>query len=75
MQNIFLQLEGEVNDLLMVNDTESLKSTRIFNIGNNTDVEREEVVDLSITSVNPKGEHPLFDRLLDKRIRITVEII
>ena len=51
-----------------------MKMTRLFSLDSDTDVETDEVIDLSITSVNPYGDHPLFDRLKGKDIRITVEV-
>lgn len=74
----FLTLEGNVNDLLMVNEMHSMKCTRLihFNEDNlNNNALNEEIVDVCITSTNMYGEHPLFDKLLGKKIRITVDIL
>lgn len=70
----FISLCGKADDLMTVNKDHSMKMTRLFKLDSDTDVESDEVIDLSITSVNPYGEHPLFDRLKGKEIRITVEI-
>ena len=72
--NVFISLFGNADDLMSVNKDCSMKMTRLFSLDSDTDVETDEVIDLSITSVNPYGDHPLFDRLKGKDIRITVEV-
>lgn len=74
-KNIFLELEGNANDLLMVNGDNSMKCTRLIKLDPTSLEIDEEIVDLCITSTNMSGEHPLFDKLLDKKIKITVEIV
>lgn len=75
----FLTLEGNVNDLLYENGF--LKMTRLVqDIGNESiDVtveSRDEQMSCTIGSSNDiDGEHPKFDELLGKKIRITVEVI
>lgn len=71
---VFLELEGNTNDLLMVNGDNSMKSTRLLWLNPESFDPDDEVVDLCITSTNMSGEHPLFDKLLDKKIKITVTI-
>lgn len=74
-EQIYLELEGNTNDLLMVNNDNSMKCTRLINLDENTKLD-EEIVDLCITSTNMNNyEHPIFDKLLDKKIRITVTIL
>lgn len=75
MNKIFLELEGKTNDLLMVNDSNTMKSTRLIKLDPTSTEINEEIVDLAITSTNMNGEHPLFDEILDKKIRIKVEVL
>lgn len=70
-----LTMTGKADDLLNVSKDNSMKMTRLFvmpeQIG---DPETEETLDVSITSVNPEGSHALFDELLGRHMRITVEV-
>lgn len=75
MSKLFLELEGKTNDLLMVNNNNSMKSTRLIRLDPTSREIDEEIVDLAITSTNMNGEHPLFDELIDKKIKISVEIL
>ena len=74
-EQIYLELEGRTNDLLMVNNDNSMKCTRLIRLDENTKMD-DEIVDLCITSTNMGTyTHPVFDKLLDKKIRITVTIL
>lgn len=70
----FLELEGYANDLLMVDGKQGMKSTRLLWF-ENLEKEDSEIIDVCITSTNCQGENGKFDELLDKRIKVTVEII
>ena len=72
---IFLELEGNANDLLMVNNDNSMKCTRLIKLDPTVTEINEEIVDICITSTNMNGEHPLFDKLIDRKIKITIEFI
>lgn len=74
-RNIFLELEGNTDDLLMVNNDDSMKCTRLVRLDPFSTNIDEEIVDLCITSTNMEGRHPLFDQLLGKKIKITVEVM
>lgn len=74
-QTNFLTLKGNANDLLMINNNGSMKMTRLINIEPDVDKIDEEIIDIAITSTNEYGAHPLFDKLLNKKIKITVDII
>lgn len=75
MEKTVLHLEGNVNDLLSVDNERNLKMTR-FVLDNDNDPENEEIVDVAITSVDPSRTHKLFNLgLLNKKVRITVEVI
>lgn len=69
----FLELQGNTNDLLTCEGY--MKMTRLFDFSNYDREEKDEIIDLTIGSSSIKGEHKKFDELLDKKIRITVEII
>lgn len=71
---LFLELEGKADDLLMVNGDNSMKCTRLIRLDSTSMDENEEIIDLCITSTNMNGEHPMFDKLLGKKIKISVYI-
>lgn len=73
-EKVFLELKGNANDLLMVNGDNSMKCTRLLWLNPKSYNPEDEVVDLCITSTNLSGEHPLFDKILGKKIKITVTI-
>lgn len=71
-----ITVEGNVNDLLEVSKSGEMKQTRLFYlIPENVEEDNEETLDLTITSTNPFKTFPIFDKLLDKKIRISVDII
>lgn len=72
---IFLQLEGNTNELLLVNNDNSMRCTRLIDLDTNSKDYDEEIVDICITSTNIYGNHKRFNELLDKKIKITVEIV
>jgi hypothetical protein len=75
MSKIILELEGNVNDLLSVDNERNLKMTR-FVLDNNVEPDDEETVDVTITSVDPSRTHKIFNEgLLNKKVKITVEEI
>lgn len=71
-ENVFLELTGNANDLLMVNHDNTMRCTRLIWLNPESEDPEDEVVDLCITSTNMSGEHPLFDKLLGKNIKIKV---
>lgn len=74
-EKIFLQLEGNADDLLLVSKDHSMKCTRLIKLDPTSMKEDEEIIDVAITSTNYYGSHPMFDKLQGKKIRITVEIL
>jgi len=74
-ENLFLQLEGNTNDLLMINNDNSMKCTRLIQLEPDIKPEEDEILDICITSTNVYGEHPRFDKLIGKKIRMTIETI
>lgn len=71
----FLTLEGNTDDLLMINSDNSMKATRLIRLDPKSSEINEEIIDLAITSTNMNGEHPMFDKILGKKIKISVDII
>jgi hypothetical protein len=75
MDKTILQVEGNVNDLLSVDNERNVKMTR-FVVDDNCDPENEEIVDIVVTSVDPSRTHRVFNEgLLNKKVKITVEEI
>lgn len=70
-----MSVEGYANDLYAINSSASMKQTRLFMLLPEDLDPDKETLDLCITSTNPNGSFPIFDKLLDKKIRIRVDII
>lgn len=72
----FISVEGYTDDLLEVSNNGEMKQTRLFYlIPENIDEDNQETFDLTITSTNPYKEFRIFDQLLGKKIRISIDII
>ena len=73
--DVFLQLEGYSDDLLMVNNDNSMKCTRLLRLEPDIKPDEDEILDICLTSTNIVGEHPKFDKIIGKKIRMTIEIL
>ena len=67
--------EGYADDLYEISNDGEMKQTRLFYIIPDNLEENQETLDLVITSTNPYHSFPIFDNLLGKKIRISVDII
>ncbi len=67
--------EGYADDLYEISNNGEMKQTRLFYIIPDNLEENQETLDLVITSTNPYHSFPIFDNLLGKKIRISVDII
>lgn len=65
----FLTLEGNANDLYK--DEDNYKSITLVDVEDTGD----EVLSITVDSLNEKKKFPRFDKLLDKKIKITIEIL
>lgn len=70
-----ITVEGNANDLFEISNNGEMKQTRLFFLLPESLEENSETLDLTITSTNPYHSFPIFDSLLDKKIRISVDII
>lgn len=70
-----ISVEGYADDLYEVSNNGEMKQTRLFYLIPENLEENQETMDLCITSTNPYHSFPIFDKLLGKKIRITVDII
>lgn len=70
-----LILTGMPEDLLYVSEDKKIKSTRFCKVNANTDIENEEIIDVTVMSSSEDGNHPFFDKFMGSVIRITVETI
>ena len=70
-----ITVEGYTNDLYSVNRNGDMKQTRLFYLIPEDMNGDSETIDLCITSTNPNKTFPIFDEMLDKKIKISVEII
>lgn len=74
-RKIILRVEGETNDLLQVSNKNNMKRTSLVYFNENSKEVGEEVITVSIDSTNEALTFPIFDRLLNKKIRVTVETV
>lgn len=70
-----IEVEGYANDLLRISNNGEMKETRLFYLLPDSMEENQETLDLTITSTNPYQSFPIFNQLLGKKIRISVDII
>jgi len=70
-----IEVEGNTNDLLQVSENGEMKQTRLFYLLPEDLEENKETLDITITSTNPYKSFPVFEQLLNKKIKVTVEII
>ena len=75
MKKNIITVEGYTNDLYSVNRNGDMKQTRLFYLIPEDMNGDSETIDLCITSTNPNKTFPIFDEMLDKKIKIIVEII
>ena len=75
MEKNIITVEGYTNDLYSVNRNGDMKQTRLFYLIPEDMNGDSETIDLCITSTNPYKTFPIFDEMLDKKIKISVEII
>lgn len=74
-KNIVFSVEGYTNDLLQVSKDNNVKNTSLIYFNNISKEIGEEVITVSIDSDNEALSFPIFDKLLNKKIRMTVETI
>lgn len=74
-KNVVLQTEGYTNDLLQITKANNMKRTSLIYFNPQSMEIGEEVITLSIDSTNEAMTFPIFDKLIGKKIRITVEIL
>lgn len=74
-ENVVLQTEGYTNDLLQVSGANNIKRTSLIYFNPQSMEIGEEVITLSVDSTNEALTFPIFDKLIDKKIRITVEVL
>ena len=75
MKKNIITVEGYTNDLYSVNRNGDMKQTRLFYLIHEDMNGDSETIDLCITSTNPNKTFPIFDEMLDKKIKISIEII
>ena len=69
-----LECTGGVDDLMTVSPDGSMKCANIIYLGDNPMDADSEVFHISITSSCMNGKHDVFDKMLGKNIKVTVEI-
>lgn len=72
---VILQVEGNTNDLLRVSNENGMKGTSFIHCNTSSREIGEEIISIHIDSTNEALTFPIFDEMIDKKIRITVEEI
>lgn len=73
--NVVFSVEGYTNDLLQVSEAHNMKRTSLIYFNPISKEIGEEVITVSIDSDNEALTFPIFDKMINKKIRITVETI
>lgn len=74
-KNVILQVEGYTNDLLQVAPANTMKRTSLVLINPQSREIGDEVITVCIDSTNEAMTFPIFDSMVGKKIRVTVETI
>jgi len=72
---MIFQVEGNTNDLLQVSSEHNMKRTSLVHFNPVSKEIGEEVITVSIDSTNEALTFPIFDEMVNKKIRVTVEVI
>jgi hypothetical protein len=75
MEKRLITVTGDANELYTVSQNGEMKQTRLFYLMPEDLDGNSETIDISITSTNPFVSFPIFDKMLGKKIRISVDII
>lgn len=73
--NKILEIVGDTNDLLRVSKENELKQTSLVYFNQNSEEIGDEIITITIGSTNETLTFPTFDKLLNKKIKITVETV
>lgn len=73
--NVIFQVEGNTNELLQVSAANTMKRTSFIYFNPQSTEIGEEVITVSIDSTNEALTFPIFDKMIGKKIRVTVETI
>lgn len=71
--NVIFQVEGNTNDLMQVSAANTMKRTSLVYINPQSSELGEEVITVCIDSTNEALTFPVFDKMINKKIRVTVE--
>lgn len=75
MSEKILEAIGPVDDLLNVSPDGTMKCANVVFLGEDPMNPESETFHISITSMNQNKEHEVFDNMLGKTIKVTVETI
>ena len=75
MLKTILECQGGTDDLLTVSPDGTMKCANVVYLGDNPMDSNSEVFHVSVTSCAMNGEHEVFDEMLGKQIKITVQIL
>ena len=70
-----LECQGGVDDLLTVSPDGTMKCANVVYLGEDPMNQESEIFHISVCSAAMNGEHEVFDSMLGKQIKITVQIL
>lgn len=71
----FLECQGKADELLSVSPDGTMKCANLVYLGEDKMDEESEIFHFAITSTAMNGKHPVFDKMIGKTIKVSVEII
>lgn len=72
---VVFSAEGYTNDLLQISEAHNMKRTSLVYFNHISKEIGDEVITVSIDSDNEALTFPIFDKMINKKIRVTVETI
>lgn len=73
--NKVFSIEGHTNDLLQVSEAHNMKRTSLVYFNPISKEIGDEIITVSIDSENEALTFPIFDKMVNKKIRITIETV
>lgn len=74
MTKIF-EVTGPVDDLLNVSPDGTMKCANLVHLGEDKMNGENEIFHFALTSTAMNGKHEVFDKIIGKNIKVTVEVL
>lgn len=73
--NKIISIEGYTNDLLQISEAHNMKRTSLVFFSPMSKEVGDEIITISVDSENEALTFPIFDKMINKKIRITIETV